>query len=215
MRKRTRDIFDTFVIRHPQFTKNSGDILQAVDNMVSCYHLGGKVIVCGNGGSASDCEHIVGELMKSFRLHRPIDSSLREQLIASFQEMGAIIADNLQTPVPAISLTTHTALMTALCNDNDPAMLFAQQAFGYCRKNDIFIAVSTSGNSKNVVYAAMVAQTLGAKVLALTGQDGGKLAQLADVVIKVPAKETFAIQELHLPVYHVVCLMVESELFDE
>lgn len=215
MKDRTKNIFQHFLVRHPQLEGIGHDIFNSMESIISCYHKGGKVVVCGNGGSASDSEHIVGELMKGFRLKRPVDSIIRERLHKEFPKDGNFIADHIQIPIPAISLVSQTALMTAYCNDIEPAMVFAQQAYGYCRDKDVLIAISTSGNSKNVMYAAMVAKVLGTKVIGFTGQDGGELAKVADIIIRVPESETFAVQELHLPVYHAICSMVESEIFED
>lgn len=214
MKERTKEILANFLASYPNLGEIRSDVLSSMKNIVDAYYAGGKVVVCGNGGSAADSEHIVGELMKGFRLKRPIDTFMRNQLKNTYPEFGDYIADNLQIPIPAISLVNQTVLMTALCNDLEPDMFFAQQVYGYCRKEDILLTVSTSGNSKNVIYAAMLAKAIGAKIIAFTNKNGGKLAEIADVTIKVPAIKTFAVQELHLPVYHALCLMVESELFD-
>lgn len=214
MKDRTVSIFNHFLARYPNLKEIGSDVLNSVASIVCCYYEGGKVLVCGNGGSASDSEHIVGELMKGFRLKRPIDLKNRELLEKKFPRIGVFIADHIQTPIPAISLVSQTALMTAYCNDIEPEMVFAQQAYGYCKEKDILIAMSTSGNSKNIIYAAMVAKTIGTKVIGFTGKDGGELAEIGDITISVPENETFAVQELHLPVYHVICSMVESEIFD-
>lgn len=214
MKNRTRDIYTDFLCRHPNLEEVGDNIFLSVKSIVQCYHAGGKVVVSGNGGSASDSEHIVGELMKGFRLKRPVDHMLRNQLKASFSDIGDYLADNMQTPIPAISLVSQTALITALCNDIEPDMVFAQQVYGYCGKKDVLLALSTSGKSKNVIYAAMVAKVLGTKVVALTGNNGGQLAEIADITISVPATQTSVVQEFHLPVYHALCAMAESELFD-
>jgi len=172
---------------------------------------GGKLLVCGNGGSCADAGHIVGELMKSFKLRRPIKPEIREKLSA-FPD-GKSIAGSLEGALPAISLCSQAPLMTAFMNDADASLVFAQQVYGYGRPSDVLLAISTSGNSKNCLNAAMTAKALGMKVVSLTGAGGGKLAKLSDILIDVPETETFKVQELHLPVYHAVCAMVEADNF--
>lgn len=174
---------------------------------------GGKILTCGNGGSAADAEHIVGELMKGFTLKRPLTAAQVAALVAVCPENGARIAADLQRAIPAVSLVSQTALITAIANDNDPNLIFAQQVLGLGRPGDVLIAVSTSGNSGNVIAAAQVARAFGLKVVALTGAGGGALAPLADVAIRVPATRVPAIQELHLPVYHELCARLEEALF--
>ena len=163
--------------------------------------------MCGNGGSASDAEHIVGELMKGFYRQRSLSREEKE----IFGELG----DNLQEALPAISLTGHPALSTAFMNDVDPEMVFAQQVYGYGRKGDVLMALTTSGNSRNVLNAARVARAKGMKVVGLTGRDGGSLKELCDVCIIVPGQATADIQEYHLPVYHTICAMLEESFFEE
>ena len=173
---------------------------------------GGKLLLCGNGGSAADCEHIVGELMKSFLLKRPMtgDMALR---FASFGEDGAALFQKLERGLPAISLCGHSSLSTAFGNDKDASMTFAQQVFGYGRAGDVLLALSTSGNSKNCVYAAETAKALGLKVVSITGEGGGRLSRLSDVCIALPETETFRVQELTLPVYHWLCAALEKRFF--
>ena len=174
---------------------------------------GGKILTCGNGGSAADAEHIVGELMKGFHLKRPLDPAEVAALVTACPESGARLAAGLQRTIPAVSLVSQTALITAIANDNDADLIFAQQVLGLGRPGDVLIAVSTSGNSRNVVAAAQVARAFGVKVVALTGAGGGALAPLADVAIRVPATKVPTIQELHLPVYHELCARLEEALF--
>lgn len=215
MKERTQRIMEEFVQLHPALSSMEPVIWRSMEAIIACYHLGGKVITCGNGGSASDCEHIVGEFMKGFKLKRSVDAAMRTKLVTLFSYDGSLLADKLQRPVQALSLVNHTSLMTAICNDIDAEMIFAQQVYGYCGERDVLLAVSTSGNSNNVLNAVRVAKACGAAIIALTNRDGGKLAQLADITIRVPADETFLVQEMHLPVYHALCAMVESELFED
>ncbi|MFD2234492.1 D-sedoheptulose-7-phosphate isomerase [Phaeospirillum tilakii] len=174
---------------------------------------GGKILTCGNGGSAADAEHIVGELMKGFHLKRPLTAEEVAALAAVSPQEGPRIAAGLQRPIAAISLVSQTALITAIANDNDADLIFAQQVLGLGRPGDVLVALSTSGNSRNVIAAAQVARAFGLKVVALTGAGGGALAPLADVAIRVPATQVPAIQELHLPVYHELCARLEQACF--
>lgn len=181
----------------------------------NCYAQGGKVLVAGNGGSASDSEHIVGELMKSFLFNRKIDKFLENKLEELYQEDGKLLASKLEGALPAIPLTSMIALSSAYANDVDAAVAFAQMVNGLGSANDIFLGISTSGNSKNVLYAFMVAKSKGIKTIALTGKSGGKCGQYADIIINVPSEETFKIQEYHLPIYHTLCAMLEADFFVE
>jgi|GEM_PF-561661 len=174
---------------------------------------GGKILTCGNGGSAADAEHIVAELMKGFALPRPLTSDQVATLVAACPENGAALAARLQRAIPAVSLVSQTALISAIANDTDADLIFAQQVIGLGRPGDVLLALSTSGKSRNVIAAAKVARAFGLKVVALTGADGGALAPLADVAIRVPASRVPAIQELHLPVYHELCARLEEACF--
>ena len=192
-----------FFERYPQLECCKTDIEKALNLMIDTYRKKGKILVCGNGGSASDSEHIVGELMKGFLLKRQvIDERFSQEL-----------RENLQRALPAISLNSQTALMTAFNNDLDPDFVFAQQVYGYSGENDLLIGISTSGNSTNVVNAVKVANSMGVNSLVLTGKDGGKLKNLATVSVCVPVNETYKIQEYHLPIYHYLCAKVEEEFF--
>ena len=194
------DLFE----RYPQLNICKNDIENALSLMIDTYKKGGKILVCGNGGSSADADHIVGELMKGFLKSRKVtDERIPQEL-----------REKLQGALPAISLSAHTSLMTATINDNDADMVFAQQVYGYAKDNDLLIAISTSGNSKNVLNAVKVAKSLGVKTIALTGKTGGELKQLADVTICAPSTETYKIQEYHLPIYHYLCAKVEEEFFD-
>jgi len=201
---------DELIERYPALAPIQEAIAMGADAMKKSIDAGGKILVCGNGGSAADADHIVGELMKSFVKKRPIADSLKQALLAADAALGSELADSLQGGIPAISLTQHTALSTAFANDVDPHMTYAQQTVVLGNANDIFIGISTSGNAKNVRYAAICAKAKGLTVIGLTGESGGKLKALCDICITVPETATFKVQELHLPVYHTLCLMLEE-----
>ncbi len=194
---------DNVFERYPELKCCESDIEKALSLLVETYKNNGKVLVCGNGGSASDSEHIVGELMKGFLLKREIFDD----------RLSAELKENLQGALPAISLCSQTALMTAFNNDLDPDYVFAQQVYGYGKENDLLIAISTSGNSKNVLKAVEVANAIGIKTIALTGENGGKIKEMATVTITVPSEETYKIQEYHLSIYHYLCGKVEEDFF--
>jgi phosphoheptose isomerase len=208
-------ILDDLLSRFPNLCEQREPIHHAVELLCDCHRAGKTILLCGNGGSAADCEHIAGELMKGFCLRRPlpeVDKKKLEQTgIADWQDL----ANNLQQGIRAISLTGHTALATAILNDNDPYMIFAQQVYVYGSAGDVLLALSTSGNAKNVVQALKVARALGLKTIGLTGSQPAAMDQFCDVMIKAPAEQTFQVQELHLPIYHAMCLMVEEELFGD
>ena len=215
MEARQEHLFDLLIERYPQLVVCSKSIKQAYDLIEGAYMDGRKLLVSGNGGSASDSEHIVGELMKEFRLKRKVYANQAESLKSIDEEMGAILAENLQGALPAISLTGHSSLTTAFMNDSLPELVFAQQINGYGKAGDVYLGISTSGNSKNILYAAITAKAKGLKVIGLTGRLNSRLADFADVCIRVPETETFKIQELHLPVYHSICMMLEDKFFGE
>lgn len=204
---------DILVERYPQLTVCKGDIIRAYEILESAYSNGNKLLVCGNGGSASDSEHIVGELMKEFKLKRKIYVSQADALKQIDSEMGTVLAENLQGALPAICLTGHSSLTTAFMNDANADLVFAQQVNGYGKEGDVFLGISTSGNSKNVCYAAITAKSKNLKTIALTGQKESKLFALCDCCIRVPETETYKIQEMHLPIYHCLCLMLEENFF--
>lgn len=204
---------NTLLDRYPKLIVCKEDIISAYNILQEAYCNGRKLLVCGNGGSASDSEHIVGELMKEFKLKRKIYADQAEAMKAIDPEMGATLAENLQGALPAICLTGHSSLTTAFMNDANADLVFAQQVNGYGNANDVFLGISTSGNSKNVCYAAITAKSKGMKVIGLTGEKVSKMTNLADVCIRVPETETYKIQELHLPVYHCLCLMLEDHFF--
>ncbi len=201
--------------RYPALAVCSEDIDTAVALMKKTYLSGGTIYVCGNGGSCSDSEHIVGELMKGFMLLRPIPKEDREKLSSLFPNDGDRMADNLQRGIPAVALTAQSAILTAFNNDVDSDMCYAQLLYGYGREQDLLIGLSTSGNSKNVVNAIKIAKLKGMSTLSLTGRKESKLSALCDCTIRVPEDETFKIQEYHLPVYHYLCGKLEADLFGE
>lgn len=190
-------------VRYPALEACKNDIENALKLIIDTYKSSGKVLVCGNGGSAADCEHIVGELMKGFMSKRKVnDERIPEEL-----------RDKLQGALPAISLPSQCAILSAYINDVDAKMMYAQLVYGYAKKEDLLIGISTSGNAKNVLNAVKVANAVGAKTLALTGAGGGLLGEEADVTIKIPETETYKVQEYHLPVYHYLCAMTEKYFF--
>lgn len=201
--------------RYPKLAVCKEEIMKAYELLEASYSNGRKLLVCGNGGSASDSEHIVGELMKEFKLKRKVYNDQATALKAIDPELGLVLAENLQGALPAICLTGHSSLTTAFMNDANADLVFAQQVNGYGKSGDVFLGISTSGNSKNVLYAAVNAKAKGLKVIGLTGAKENKLMKYADVCIRVPETETYKIQELHLPVYHCLCLMLEDRFFGE
>ncbi len=205
---------DILIERYPQLAPVREDIYNAFRLLVDCYRNRGKLLVTGNGGSAADSEHIVGELMKAFIRKRRLEPQARQALADVDAELGATLGEHLQGALPAIALDGHVALSTAYQNDCEPLLCFAQQVNGYGNEGDVFLGISTSGNSRNVIYAAVTAKAKGLKVIGLTGARESKLSDLADVCIRVPETETYKIQELHLPVYHALCLMLEEEFFE-
>ena len=204
---------DTLIDRYPKLIVCKDDILKAYELLEEAYSQERKLLVCGNGGSASDSEHIVGELMEEFKLKRKVYADQAEAMKSIDPEMGETLAENLQGALPAICLTGHSSLTTAFMNDANADLVFAQQVNGYGKANDVFLGISTSGNSKNVCYAAITAKSKGLKVIGLTGQKESKMTILGDCCIRVPETETYKIQELHLPVYHCLCLMLEDHFF--
>lgn len=204
---------DLLIERYPSLAECKEDIIKAYDLLETTYANNRKLLVCGNGGSASDSEHIVGELMKEFKLKRKVYAEQADALKKIDTEMGATLAQHLQGALPAITLTAHSSLTTAFMNDSEPVLVFAQQVNGYGKEGDCFLGISTSGNSMNVLYAAVTAKSRGLKVIGLTGHNESKLSKLADVCIRVPETETYKIQELHLPVYHALCMMLEEHFF--
>ena len=211
---RSQEVLEELIERYPMLLECKDDINKAFEIMVESYENNNKMLVAGNGGSAADSNHIVGELMKSFELKRPIKKEIYDEIIKN-EKYGKMLADSLQGALPTISLNNHESLNTAFLNDVNPYVTFAQQVLGYGQPNDVFFGISTSGNSKNVVMAAIVAKAKGLKVIGLTGKKDSDLSSIADVTIKVPETRTFKIQELHLPVYHCLCLMLERYFYEE
>ncbi len=196
-------LMEELLTRYPSLCECGESIEKALDIIIDTYENGGKILVCGNGGSAADSEHIVGELMKGFLKRREVtDERIPEEL-----------RKNLQGALPAISLPSQCAVLSAFINDVEPDMMYAQLVYGYAGKNDLVIGISTSGNSKNIVNAVEVAKCVGAKAISLTGKNESKLSELSDVTIRVPETETYKVQELHLPVYHYLCAAAEERFF--
>lgn len=204
---------DLLIERYPQLAVCRDDVIRAYAIMEEAYESDHKLLIAGNGGSAADSEHIAGELMKRFKTPRPVPAEFSQKLKDIDPVRGENLSKNLERGLMAIPLVAHEALSTAYINDVDGLGVFAQQLYGFGRPGDVFLGISTSGNSKNVMLATVVAKALGIKVIGLTGKTGGELASLADVSIKVPETETYMIQELHLPVYHCLCLMLEDKFF--
>ena len=203
--------------RYPVLRSCEQSIVAAYDILEECFARGHKLLIAGNGGSCADSEHIVGELMKGFKLSRKSDDAYAKKLKAIDPVRGGELAEKLQGGLPAIALDGHQGLNTAFINDvpDGGLLMYAQQVNGYGKEGDVFLGISTSGNSKNVMYATVVARAKGLKVIGLTGEKGGELALVSDVATKVPETETYMIQELHLPVYHCLCLMLEEKFFGE
>ena len=206
-------MLNELLTRYPTLTACEDAIVAARDAIIDCYEKGCKVLLCGNGGSCADCDHIVGELMKGFLKKRPLSEERRAKMKAASPDLSEDVLAKLQTGLPAVSLPAITGLNSAFCNDVDPELIYAQSVLGLAKTGDILIALSTSGNAKNVAHAVAVAKALGVTVIGMTGECGGKLAASADICIRVPEKETFKVQELHLPVYHYLCAAVEAHFF--
>jgi D-sedoheptulose 7-phosphate isomerase len=207
------DYLQQLIIRYPQLESVRREINAAFDILCGSFSAGGKLLLAGNGGSAADAEHIVGELMKSFVKKRVLPDSFITSLTETDSGIARYLTERLQPGLPAIALSGHASLNTACINDIDGDITFAQQVYGYGKAGDVFLGISTSGNARNVLCAAAVAKAKKLKTIALSGGDGGALQNLADVSIVVPETETYKIQELHLPVYHCLCLMIEERFF--
>ena len=208
-------MLDELIKRYPILERVREDIDVVYGILERCYENGGKLLIAGNGGSAADAEHIVGELMKGFVKRRPVTEEMKEALEKADPVRGKELSEKLQGGLPAIALVDHAALSTAFANDVDGMLSYAQQVNGYGKPGDVFLGISTSGNAVNVMYAAVTAKAKGMKVVGLTGKDGGKLAGIADAAVIVPEMETYKIQELHLPVYHALCLMLEHRFYEQ
>lgn len=206
---------ESLLERYPSLASVKKEITDAYLMLEQCYTNAGKLLIAGNGGSAADAEHIAGELMKRFRIPRPVSKEFADKLRKIDLERGSLLAQNLECSLRAIPLVAHEALTTAYINDVDGLGVFAQQLFGYGQSGDVFLGISTSGNSENIINAAIVAKAMGIRVIGLTGADGGELAKSSDVVVKVPETETYMVQELHLPIYHCWCMMLEEHFWGE
>ena len=213
MKKNVENELAILLERYPKLESCKKDIINAYLTLEEAYCDNKKLLIAGNGGSAADSEHIAGELMKSFKIKRPISKELSEKLISIDPNRGESLTKNLEMPLRAIPLTSHVSITTAYMNDADPLGVFAQQVLGYGDSGDVFLGISTSGNSENIIKACVVAKALGLKVIGLSGQKESKLSDIADICIRVPETETYKIQELHLPVYHCLCLMLEQQFY--
>lgn len=207
------DRVDAMIRRYPVLGCCENEIIEAAMAIIDCFDKGGKILLCGNGGSCADADHMAGELMKSFEKKRPLPADFKEGLQLTSPERGDYIAENLQNALPAISLCSHTSLLTAISNDMDADLVYAQQIAGYGGRGDLLFAITTSGNSQNVVDAAITAKAKGMRVIGLTGQYGGLIKQYCDTAICVPSTTTAEIQEYHLPVYHAICRIIENHFF--
>ena len=213
MKKIVKNELEELIRRYPQLDVCKKDIEKAYLLLQKTYDKNGKLLIAGNGGSAADSEHIAGELMKRFKITRPIGKELADKLMKIDPERGERLVKNLEMPLRAVPLTSHIAITTAYMNDADATGVFAQQMLGFGNEGDAFLAISTSGNSENIISACVVAKAMGIKIIGLTGEKESKLSKYADICIRVPETETYKIQELHLPVYHALCLMLESNYF--
>ncbi len=213
LEERLKKHIDLLIKRYPALKSCQQEIENAYLIMEECYKNGGKLLIAGNGGSAADSEHIAGELMKRFKTPRPVSDEFAAKLKAIDPIRGENLVRNLECSLMAIPLVAHEALTTAYINDVDGFGVFAQQLFGFGQPGDVFLGISTSGNSKNILSAIVVARAMDIKVIGLTGADGGELAKVADVAVKAPEMETYMIQEYHLPIYHCWCLMLEDKFF--
>jgi D-sedoheptulose 7-phosphate isomerase len=207
-------ILDQLFTRYDELKFLQQEITEAAGIIINSYKRGGKLLICGNGGSSADSGHIAGELMKGFIMRRPLDNSLQKKIKELSPEHGEMLSGSLQQGLPAISLSAHNDLMTAIINDLDGNLVFAQQVTGYGKEGDVLLGLSSSGNSKDVLYALIIARAMGLKTIGMTGNSGGKMREKCDVLINVPEKATHLVQELHIPIYHALCLMVEEAFFN-
>lgn len=207
------NLIEELIQRYPQLEGIRYKMNEAAERLIRCYQNGNKVLICGNGGSSSDSDHIAGELLKGFEQRRPLNDHLKSQIHSVSAERGAYLADKLQTGLPAISLSAHSGLITAVANDTDPDLIYAQQVIGFGNPGDVLIGISTSGNAQNVIDAAITARAKGMSVIGMTGETGGLLKSFCDILINVPEIRTAFVQELHLPVYHTLCLIIETHFF--
>lgn len=211
--EKLKEHIELLIKRYPILEICREQIMEGYRLLERCYMDGSKVLIAGNGGSAADAEHIAGELMKRFRKARPVSKDFAKKLVEIDTNRGKALAENLECSLMAIPLVAHEALTTAYINDVDGLGVFAQQLFGYGKEGDVFLGISTSGNSENIINATVVARAMGISVIGLTGANGGELAGVADVCVRVPETETYMVQELHLPIYHCWCMMLEDRFF--
>jgi D-sedoheptulose 7-phosphate isomerase len=208
-----KEILNELIERYPQLTHIKDEIGSASEKIIKSFSKGGKLLICGNGGSASDSGHIAGELMKDFEHDRPLDENLKKALSSQSGERSKYLSMKLQKALPVISLSAHESLITAVANDADPDLIFAQQVIAYGKENDLLLAISTSGNSQNVIDAVLTAKALNIFTIGMTGQKGGRMREICDHIICVPETRTSYVQELHLPVYHAICMLIEDHFF--
>jgi phosphoheptose isomerase len=206
---------DLLCKNYPQLNVIKKSVLEATKKIISCYSAGGKLLICGNGGSSADSDHFAAELMKSFELKRPLEDSMKQRLAEIAPRKGRILGEKLDHSLPVISLASNNALITAIANDTDPEMIFAQQVIGFGNEGDVLIGLSTSGNSTNVIDACITAKALNLSVIGITGKTGGKMKQYCDVLINVPEERTALVQELHLPVLHTICRIIEVHFYSD
>ena len=209
------EYIELMISRYPQLSSCADAVERSYEALINCFSNGGKLLLCGNGGSCADCGHISGELLKGFLKKRPLSDTDKSEMITKCPELDDVMLSKLQKGLPAIPLTDFSALSSAFCNDVDPELTYAQLTLALGRPGDVIICISTSGNAKNVSAAAKVAKSIGITVIGLTGEKGGALRGLSDILINVPETETYKVQELHLPVYHCICAAVESHFFDK
>lgn len=213
MKERTKAFVDSFFLRNEALCPMREQILEAADILLTAFRNGNKLLLCGNGGSCADCDHIAGELLKGFLLKRPVPA-LADKLQQQYGQEGLALGQKLQQGLPVISLCTHAAAISAFANDVDPELVYAQQVLAYGQPGDVLLGISTSGNAGNVAKAVMTANALRMQTVGLTGKNGGHLAALSQLALIMPQQETYRIQEMHLAVYHLLCAVVESELFE-
>lgn len=213
MKDEVKIILQEMVKRYPEL--GTGNIEKSIEEAFLClksvFETGGKVLVCGNGGSAADSDHIVGELVKGFKLKRELTENIKKKFSFADKEL----VEHLQMGLPAINLMSQCALISAIANDNGAEYVFAQQVMAYGKEKDCLIGISTSGNSANVINACKTARALGMKTIGLTGKNESRMDEECEIVINAPANETFKIQEFHLPIYHAICAMLEKEFFGQ
>lgn len=207
------DVLNELISRIPALESCKQEISDGAEAIIECFEMHGKLLICGNGGSCADAEHMVGELVKSFEKKSSLPEEFKKRLQAASVDRGTYLADHLEHSLPAISLCSQSSLISAISNDMGAALVFAQQVAAYGRKGDVLFAISTSGSSQNVVDAAITAKAKGMLIIGLTGQHGGMVKQYCDTCICVPSSTTAKTQEYHLPVYHTLCRIIENRFF--